>query len=589
MVRRLKAEVLHDLPPKIRQILPLPREDYAGLLGDDDDEDYDDGEPGSRRRRVVEEIEEAFALPEVAAASTPEEAYANAAAKLGKAAKLSFTRMSKMREKLALAKLPAVLEICDNRLEETDKIIIFAHHHSVIEKILDHYNPKPKKQKSGKTTVYPQEAVAVYGPVKAAERDLAVTTFQEDKTVRVFVGSIAAAGVGLTLTAASTVIFAEVDWVPGNIVQAEDRAHRIGQTDTVNVLHVVVEQSLDARMIQLLVAKADVADRALDKRVQLTIPEAGIDWQAEKIRKREEQAKLYPPVTPLLRELVQLAMQHLADSDPDRATKVNGVGFNKFDNAMGHSLAQAPDPSPAQIWRIGVNFARKYKGQLGNIADRIADEAARIQEEQAPTTADIAFRERAIQAALPGVTEAAMATIGSDEAMRAATTRAGIEAMTRMLGSLMHTLEKAEDEGDIGAQEIAWAEIARAQAALGALRKIEERHVAGEREENPARGRNRPRFTAAQRSLLRMLADVPEGERVALHGADLRTARALVEPHELPALVWLGWDHRDGRGTDAMLTEEGRRVWRRETGWSGSGYVETMLDQLATNRGRGER
>lgn len=375
MVRRLKADVIAELPPKIRQIIALPREDYASVLGEDDMdwEGYEDREGTPLRGKAAREaFERDLKKTEEALGLSPDadDAYAYAAALLGKV-ELDFRTMSKQRLRLAVAKIPAVLEICDNRLEEENKIIVFAHHHAVIEKVLAHYNKKGK----------PAVAVAVYGPVDAQDRDAAVQAFQNDDRIRVFVGSIAAAGVGLTLTAASTVIFAEVDWVPANVAQAEDRAHRIGQKDVVNVLHVVVEKSMDARMVQILVAKANVADRALDKDATLAVPEAGLDYGAERRAKKEAEAKKYPPVSPLLRELVQLAMQRLDEQNLDSATIKNGVGFNRMDGEVGHRLAVSPDPSPGMIWSIGVEFANKYRGQLGNIADRIAGEAAILRAE----------------------------------------------------------------------------------------------------------------------------------------------------------------------------------------------------------------
>ncbi|NIV33897.1 MAG: hypothetical protein GWN58_31945, partial [Anaerolineae bacterium] len=78
-------------------------------------------------------------------------------------------------------------------------------------------------------------AVMLYGGMTDQQKDNSVRRFQDDPSCPLFVGSIQAAGVGLTLTAASNVVFAELDWVPANLMQAEDRCHRMGQTDSVLV------------------------------------------------------------------------------------------------------------------------------------------------------------------------------------------------------------------------------------------------------------------------------------------------------------------------------------------------------------------
>jgi SNF2 family DNA or RNA helicase len=77
-------------------------------------------------------------------------------------------------------------------------------------------------------------------------------------TLRFLDPYIGAAREGITLTAASTVIFAELDWVPGNLAQAEARAHRIGQRDSALVQHLVLNGSLDARTAELVLAKIEI-------------------------------------------------------------------------------------------------------------------------------------------------------------------------------------------------------------------------------------------------------------------------------------------------------------------------------------------
>ena len=67
------------------------------------------------------------------------------------------------------------------------------------------------------------------------------------------------------MTAAAHVVFAELDWVPANLSQAEDRCHRLGQEKSVSIQHLVIQDSLDARMAELIIEKQGVADAALDK------------------------------------------------------------------------------------------------------------------------------------------------------------------------------------------------------------------------------------------------------------------------------------------------------------------------------------
>jgi SWI/SNF-related matrix-associated actin-dependent regulator 1 of chromatin subfamily A len=179
-----------------------------------------------------------------------EEEYRNAVNNLKARTAASIGEIARLRHKTALAKVPALAEHCKSMLEETDKIVIFAHHKDVIDEIkqsLSEYLP-----------------VSITGDISINERQESVDKFQSDDNCRVFIGSITAAGVGITLTAASTVIFAELDWVPGNLSQAEDRCHRIGQQDSVLVQHVMFENSIDAYLAQKIVSKQEIIEQAVD-------------------------------------------------------------------------------------------------------------------------------------------------------------------------------------------------------------------------------------------------------------------------------------------------------------------------------------
>jgi len=117
-----------------------------------------------------------------------------------------------------------------------------------------------------------------------------VDRFQNEPECHIFVGGIQAAGVGITLTAAAVCIFAELDWVPANISQAEDRLHRIGQTGSVLVQHLVVDGSLDARMAKTLLAKQSVIDLALNDEFDTPTPEEAASHDAI-VEKRADQVE----------------------------------------------------------------------------------------------------------------------------------------------------------------------------------------------------------------------------------------------------------------------------------------------------------
>jgi SNF2 family DNA or RNA helicase len=103
----------------------------------------------------------------------------------------------------------------------------------------------------------------VQGGIDAQEKFLEVQRFQTDKSCRLFIGQTQAAGVGLTLTASDIAVFAEIDWVPGNIFQAVDRIHRIGQDRGVLIQFFVIEDSLEDYMLQQVVFKKDTIEKLI--------------------------------------------------------------------------------------------------------------------------------------------------------------------------------------------------------------------------------------------------------------------------------------------------------------------------------------
>jgi SWI/SNF-related matrix-associated actin-dependent regulator 1 of chromatin subfamily A len=243
MVRRLKTDVLRELPAKRHQVIELEaqsREAKAAMKAE--------REAYAKVRGEVERLEKAA---KAAKASGDADAYKAAVKALARGRMAAFTEISKMRHEVALAKAPQVIEAAAEVIENGEAVIVFSHHRDVAEAIAEGL----KSKEIG--------TVAVHGGMSPEDRQAAADAFQAGKA-KAFVGTIGAAGTGLTLTAASTVIFAELDWTPGAMAQAEDRAHRIGQENSVLVQHLVLEGSIDAEMAHRLVDKSDVIAASLD-------------------------------------------------------------------------------------------------------------------------------------------------------------------------------------------------------------------------------------------------------------------------------------------------------------------------------------
>ena len=106
--------------------------------------------------------------------------------------------------------------------------------------------------------------IRIDGKVSPENRHTRVLSFQYDNSIRVAILSITACSQGITLTAASTVVFAELTWTPSILNQAEDRAHRISQQNSVNVYYLYGPRTVDDIIFNIIDLKTEVVTDALD-------------------------------------------------------------------------------------------------------------------------------------------------------------------------------------------------------------------------------------------------------------------------------------------------------------------------------------
>jgi SWI/SNF-related matrix-associated actin-dependent regulator 1 of chromatin subfamily A len=211
MVRRQKGEVLGQLPPLVRQTMPL--EVPALRVAECQDHFADVAEMVDR---VVQAVESGVPLQSDA--------------------------ISTARRKLGLLKAgPAVEYVCD-LLEEAGSAVVFAHHRDVIREMRDGFTER------GITVV------GITGETAPAERQVAVDAFQNGEA-QVFLASLTAANTGVTLTRSSTVVFVEASWVPSDNEQGEGRVFRVTQTEITRAIYLVVPDSLDEAVTRAVMRK----------------------------------------------------------------------------------------------------------------------------------------------------------------------------------------------------------------------------------------------------------------------------------------------------------------------------------------------
>jgi SWI/SNF-related matrix-associated actin-dependent regulator 1 of chromatin subfamily A len=161
---------------------------------------------------------------------------------------IQFSKLMKVRKIIANEKIKHTIEFVENIIEQGKKVIIFTNFTDTLQMIHNHF---------GKQSVY------LDGSCSKPQRQFAVDQFQENEKIKVFVGNLKAAGVGLTLTSAEVVIMNDLSFVPAEHAQAEDRAYRYGQKNNVLVYYPLFENTIEGAIYDILTRKKQIINTVM--------------------------------------------------------------------------------------------------------------------------------------------------------------------------------------------------------------------------------------------------------------------------------------------------------------------------------------
>lgn len=344
MLRRLKKDVLKDLPPKTYQTIVV-NEINKELKNELD--------------KAWQKYEETAELP-------------------------SFEEFSKIRATLARTRIPAMLEIVESYEESGEPLVVFSAHKDPINEL-------------GKRDGW----AAITGDTPAKTRTDLVAKFQAGELKGIGI-TIKAGGVGITLTKASNELFIDLDWKPGANLQAEDRCHRIGATaENILIMQMVSNHPLDLHVHKLLNIKMRLMQKALDDHISFKAPKSRempelIEETEEELKQRIEQAEIQaeeeiakerihailgreqakceipePELTPVRKNMIREALDYMV-ARCDGAVERDGVGFNKPDAAIAHWIYRTGLHKDDMItYRVTERILSRYYRQLGGKFDSI--------------------------------------------------------------------------------------------------------------------------------------------------------------------------------------------------------------------------
>jgi SWI/SNF-related matrix-associated actin-dependent regulator 1 of chromatin subfamily A len=161
---------------------------------------------------------------------------------------VTLNRLMKIRQLIAYEKIPYTCELIDKCLDQGKKVIVFTNFTMSLDMIHEKYK---------------KNSVILNGSMSKEKKQEAVDRFQNEDKVKIFISNIVAGGVGITLTAAEVVIMNDLSFVPAHHSQAEDRAYRYGQKNSVLVYYPVFENTVEKIIYNILQKKKGIIDQVM--------------------------------------------------------------------------------------------------------------------------------------------------------------------------------------------------------------------------------------------------------------------------------------------------------------------------------------
>lgn len=361
MLRRMKTEVLKDLPPKSRVTRVVDVTDAEALAA------CESALEVMRERGLT--LEKVMAMVEGSAKVAPE-----------------FEWLQLARHALALAKIHEAVEFVEAFEDAEEPVVVMTNFRGVIEALTKR-----------------EGWAAIHGEVPIVERQRVVDEFQAGR-LRGVACSIRAAGIGLTLTHACHMVFVDLDWTPAGNAQAEDRICRMGQGRPVTIHRLLANHALDRMFLKILDAKMALFEATVDaasvgESFRAAAPQIAQLAAASAVAaipdapKPPPRVSSVPSVAPVqprdmrddLGRLVRIrgaargarnarerwaadGIVTLHRLDLDRARRANGAGFSQTDTTIGNSYAEqwlARGVWTDKQWAFAVTLAMRYRRQIG--------------------------------------------------------------------------------------------------------------------------------------------------------------------------------------------------------------------------------